>query len=161
MQVEIGVAPAGVGQHAGVGSDQGIHPECGGLVHRALPARPALRLGVSVDGDIELATALTDQLQARLQLAFVQVEPGEMAGIGVIAKAYVDGVRALLQGSLEGGQTARRTDQMHESTPAPTAMRHSGAVGLPALIAVKLSVQRELEQNGAKTAKEAEFTKGK
>ena len=107
------MAPRGVGQHARVGRNQRVYAQFGGMVDRPLPARPAIGAGVSIDRDVQLATLLTDQLKAALQLFFIQIEAGEMARIGVITKAHIDGISALAHRRLEGGQAARRTDQLH------------------------------------------------
>ena len=87
----------GIAEHRHVGGDQRIDAEVGGLVHRALPALPALRAGIGVDRYVELPPGLVDSPQAFLQLAFVKVEAGEMAGVGVVAETD-DGIGALSQG---------------------------------------------------------------
>lgn len=117
----------GIAEHRHVGGDQRVDAEVGGLVDRALPALPALGAGVGIDRDVELSPGLVDAPQAFLELAFVEVEAGEMAGVGVVAEADVDGVGALAQGRLQGGQAARRTDQLHGVAPlAKNALRGSG-----------------------------------
>lgn len=123
----------GIAEHRHVGGDQRIDAEVGGLVHRALPALPALRAGIGVDRYVELPPGLVDSPQAFLQLAFVKVEAGEMAGVGVVAETDVDGIGALSQGRLQGGQAARRTDQLHGVAPlAKNALRGSGQPGAQA-----------------------------
>ncbi len=90
----------GVTEHAGIGGDQRVDTEVGGLIDRTLPAGPALRLGIGVDGNIELATLFADQLQPLVELLRIHVEAGEMTGVGVVPKADINGIGTLLDGSL-------------------------------------------------------------
>jgi len=46
------MALAGIAEHAGVGGDQRIDAHVGSLVDGALPAIPAVRLGIGVDGNV-------------------------------------------------------------------------------------------------------------
>ncbi|MNO95296.1 hypothetical protein D3C76_869340 [compost metagenome] len=115
VQRQVRMAPCGIAEHRAVGGDQGVHTEVGGVVHSALPAPYPLGAWIGVHRDIHLPAGVAHTLQAFLQLALIQVEAGEMAGVGVVAKTDVDGVRAFAQGGLEGGQTARRTYQLHAS----------------------------------------------
>ncbi len=113
MQVELRMVFGGVTEHAGIGGDQRVDTEVGGLIDRTLPAGPALRLCVSVDGNIELATLFADQLQPLVELLRIHVEAGEMTGVGVVPKADINGIGTLLDGSLERGQATCWTDQVH------------------------------------------------
>jgi len=113
VQLELGVTFAGVAEHAGVGGNQRIDPEVGGLIHRALPALPAFGLRIGVDGHVQLAALLADQLQTLVELLLVEVESGEVTGVGVVAKTDIDGIGALLDGGLERGQASCRADQVH------------------------------------------------
>jgi hypothetical protein len=110
------MALAGIAEHAGVGRDQRIHAHVGGLIHGALPAIPAVRLGIGVDGDIQLPALLADQLQTLVELLFIEIEAGEMAGVGVVAPADLNGIGALLDGGLERGQASCRADQVHDNS---------------------------------------------
>ncbi len=110
------MALAGIAQHAGIGGDQRIDAQVGGLIDGALPAIPTFRLGIGIDGDVQLPPLFTDQLQALVQLLFVKIEAGEMAGVGVVAKSDVDGIGALLDGGLERGQASCRADQVHDNS---------------------------------------------
>ncbi len=113
MQRQLWMALAGVAEHAGVGGDQGIHAEIGGAVHRPLPAFPALGLRVSIDRHVQLALVLTDVCDSRVELLVVHVQPGEVPGIGVIAKADIDGIGALAHRRFEGRQIPCRANQLH------------------------------------------------
>ncbi|MCY1309417.1 hypothetical protein D9M70_595110 [compost metagenome] len=110
------MAAAGVGQHPRIGGDQRIHSQRRGLVDRTLPACPAIGLGIGIDRDIELPALLTDQLQAAFQLLVVEIQARKMTGIGVIAKADINGVSTLSNCSLEGRQAACGTNQLHENS---------------------------------------------
>ena len=110
------MALAGIAEYAGVRRDQRIDAQVGGLIDGALPAIPAFRLGIGVDGDIQLPAFLANQLQPLVELLFIKVETGEMAGIGVVAKSDVDGIGALLDGGLERGQASCRADQVHDNS---------------------------------------------
>ena len=43
-------------------------------------------MGKGIDGDVQLAAMLVDIVNRSFQLAVGEVEPGEMAGVGVILK---------------------------------------------------------------------------
>jgi len=116
---------AGIGQHTGIGGDQGIHAQLGGVIHCALPALPAAWLGIGIDRHIEFATFLADQLKAGLQLLLVQVEASEVASVGVIAETNIDGIGALADGCLERRQAACWTNQLHGF---PSGTKHSRAL---------------------------------
>ena len=53
------MAPRSVGQHAGIGGNQRIHSQLGGMIDRPLPARPTVGPGVGIDRDIQLAALLS------------------------------------------------------------------------------------------------------
>ncbi|MNF73456.1 hypothetical protein D3C84_554570 [compost metagenome] len=113
VQRQFRMALAGVAEHAGVGGDQGVHAEVGGAVHCPLPALPALGLRVSIDRHVQLALMLTDVCDSRVELLVVHVQPGKMPGIGIIAKADIDGIGALAHRRFEGRQIPCRANQLH------------------------------------------------
>ncbi len=104
---------AGIAEHTGIGGYQRIDPQVGGLVDGPLPASPASRLRVGIDGDVQLASFFADQLQALVELFVIHVQAREMAGVGVVSKTDINGIGALLDGGLERGQASCRADQLH------------------------------------------------
>ena len=101
MQPQLRVALRRVVEHAHIGQDQGIHAQVGRPIHGVGPARPALGLGVGIDGDEDFDLTLAGIAQTLLDLLVAEVQSGEVTGIGVVAKADIDGVGAVVHGSLE------------------------------------------------------------
>ncbi|MNL39351.1 hypothetical protein D3C87_1616270 [compost metagenome] len=56
---------------------------------------------------------LADVGDRSVELLVVHVQPGEMPGIGVIAKADIDGIGALAHRRFQRRQVACRADQLH------------------------------------------------
>lgn len=111
MQRELRMLAAGVIQHADIGGDHRVRAEFRRPVHRGLPAFPTGGLREGVKRDEHAPTSfmrVPDALRGRLG---VEIQAGEMPGVGLVAEPEVHGVGTLVDGGLERGQIARRTDQ--------------------------------------------------
>lgn len=110
MQLHVGMAAAGIIEHGEIGDDQGIGTERHPFVHGLLPAGVGARVGKGIDGDVQLAAMLVDIVNRSFQLAVGEVEPGEVAGIGVILEADVDRIGPVIHGCLQCRQAACRAE---------------------------------------------------
>ena len=104
-----------IGAHTAMAGCVGVagSAQIGGTVDCPLPALPAIRQGIGIHRDIQLAALFAHQLQALLELLVGKIQAGEMTGIGVVTKAGVDGIRTLAYGGFEGRQAACGTHQLH------------------------------------------------
>jgi hypothetical protein len=103
-------------------------PSVGGLVHRCGPVGEAPGLGIGVDRGQHLAPALVGVADAFGDRLLVEVEPGEVARVGVVAKAEIDVVGAVVDRRLERRQAARRTHELRFCRHLPAPKKQSGSV---------------------------------
>ena len=106
------MALAGVIEQAEIGQDHRVHRQCCRFVNRRAPAGFFAGLGKGIDGQQHLHPALASVAQAFAGAGGIKVEPGEMAGVGVVVQAQINAVGAVIHGGLQGGQVAGRTDQL-------------------------------------------------
>ena len=102
----------GVVEHGRVGDDDGIYPQCGGGIDGTRPVGEASGLGIGVDRRQHPASALMGVANAFDEALLVEVEPGEVARVGVVAETQIDVVGTVIDGRLERRQAARRTHQL-------------------------------------------------
>jgi hypothetical protein len=120
VQSQAGPVPGRVVHDAGVGEYQGIDAECCGLVHGRLPARPACRLREGVDGDGHPGVTRTGIADALGEATVIEVQPREVARVGVIAEAAVHGIGAMVDRGFQCGQVAGRADKFHAGDSGET-----------------------------------------
>jgi hypothetical protein len=96
---------------AGIGEDHRIDAEGGGLVDRGRPARPVVGERKGIEGDQHLDAALVGVGDALLDAGVVEVEAGEVARVGGVAKAGIDAVGAVIDGDLQRREPAGGTDE--------------------------------------------------
>jgi hypothetical protein len=106
------MGPGSVFEHRRVGDDHRIDAELGGAVHRGRPVGEAPGLRVGVDGDEHLASALVGVADALGDGLVVEVEPSEIARVGVVAEPEIDVVGAVIDRRLERCEAARRTYEL-------------------------------------------------
>ncbi|GAB1391090.1 hypothetical protein MASR1M6_32720 [Rubrivivax sp.] len=111
MQPHLRLRAPGVGHDGGVADDQRIGAELGGAVDRALPGADVARVGVGVERHQHLATARVGVAHALAHLRVVEVQAGEVARVGRVLEAQVDGVGTGVDGQRERTQRAGRADQ--------------------------------------------------
>ena len=102
---------ASVIQHADVGGDHRVHAEFRRLIHGPLPAFPTGRLREGVERDEHPPILGVSVLHALSRRFGVEIQAGEMPGVGVIAEADVNRIGAVIHGGLQRGQVASGTDQ--------------------------------------------------
>lgn len=112
MQAQAGVALGGIVEQADVGKDHCIHAQSGGTIDGALPVGHAAGLGEGVDRHQHLAAARLRVADAFAQGLVVEVEPGEIARVGVVPVAEVDRISAVVDCRLQGGQAAGWADEL-------------------------------------------------
>ena len=120
MQAQAGVFFAGVGEHGGVGDDNGIGAETGGGIDRLLPARHLSGLDEGVDRHQHLPPACVGVSDAFGDAVAGEVEAGEVARVGGVFQAEIDGIGAVINGGFQGGQVAGGADQFGDFS------RHDG-----------------------------------
>ena len=125
VQPQLRVALGGIAHQAGVGEDHRVYAEFGGAVDGALPARCGQALREGVDSEQHFRAVRMGVAQALARARGIEVEPGEIARVGLVFEAHVDPVGAVVHGGLERGQVARRADQFRNGhDPArPTRLR--------------------------------------
>ena len=104
----------GVLHQPGVGDDHRIDFELRRAVDCALCAFPAGELRVGVESEQHLPFAAVGVAYAFARADGIKIEPGEIARVGVVAKADVNAVGAVVDGGFKRGQAARRTHQIHD-----------------------------------------------
>ena len=104
---------AGVGHQDRIGQDHGIDAGAGagGAVDRALPGFPVARLWIGVQRQQHLVATLVRIGDAGAERGVGEVEAGEIARIGRVAKTQVDAVGAIVDRALECGQAAGRANE--------------------------------------------------
>ena len=103
---------AGVAHQPGVGEDDRVDAERGRSVDGARPARVLAGLRVGVDREQHLRAARMRVAHALAGLGRVEVEPREVARVGVVAQADVDAVGAVVDGGLERRQCTGGTHEL-------------------------------------------------
>lgn len=107
MQAQLRVGPHGVSHQPWIGRDDRIHAQCHGLIHGLAPTRMGIR-DATADG------------------RFVEVQARKVAGVGRVAQAQIDAVRAVVDRCLEGGQTSGGTDQIEQGRFGRRGMQGHG-----------------------------------
>jgi hypothetical protein len=87
-------------------------PSSAALSYRCRPVGEAPGLGIGVDGDEHLAPTLVGVADAFGDRLVVEVEAGEVARVGVVAKAEIDVVGAVIDRRLERREAACGTHQL-------------------------------------------------
>ena len=113
MQTQIRVSVRGIVHHADIGEDQGIDTEIGRLVDGPFPDRERVRLRVGVDGDVDLHALCTCVVQSLTDLPLAEIQAGEMAGVGFVAKTDIYRIGAIIDGGFKRRQVAGRADEFH------------------------------------------------
>ncbi|MPN15378.1 hypothetical protein SDC9_162710 [bioreactor metagenome] len=119
----------GVIEQADVGQDDCIDPLVDGAIDGGMPVGGASGLREGVDRHQHFAAlgmGVTDTFRHGLG---VEVEASEIAGIGIVFVAEIDGVGAVVDSGLEGGKAAGGTDEIgqgaHGRTPEYQAPEYS------------------------------------
>ena len=115
VQPQPGVMLARIGHHGHVGDDQHVGAERGGAVDRLPPGRGVARVGEGVHRHQHLAPARMGIADALAHLRVVEVQAGEVARVGGVLQAQVDGVGAGVHGHLQRAQRAGRADELRQA----------------------------------------------
>ncbi len=86
---------------------------CGGVIDGGEPMRHAHTFRVSVECDVDLASASMCMGDAFAQFRFAEVQSGEGAGIGLVAKADVHRIGTVFDGRFQCRQIPGGTNQLH------------------------------------------------
>ena len=90
-----------IAHQPGIGQDHRIHAEFRCTVDRTGPAAPGIRLRIGVEREQHAAATVVRVAQPLRRLRLIKVEAGKGARVGVVAKAHVDRVGAVVDGGLE------------------------------------------------------------
>jgi len=101
-----------VAHHRGVGHDQRVRAQFGGLVGRGEPRLGVTRVGKGVQRHQHLSATPMRVGDAFADLCLVEVQAGEVAGVGCVLQAQVDGIGASIHGHGEGSQAAGWADKL-------------------------------------------------
>ncbi len=96
---------------AGIGEDHRIDAESGRLVDSGCPTRPVIGKGEGIQRHQYLDAALMRVGDALLHAGVVEIQAGEIARVGSIAKAGIDAVRAVIDSDFQRRQPAGGTDE--------------------------------------------------
>ena len=105
------MALAGVIEQADVGEDHRVDAEIGGTIDGAMPVGLAAGLREGVDRHQHVLAARVRVLDALDHRLLVEVEAGEVACVGVVLVAEIDGVGPVVDRRLERRQAAGRADE--------------------------------------------------
>jgi len=126
MPRQVRMVPAGVIQHPHVRTDDRVGTVFRGTVNRGLPAGQPGRAGVGVQGDVDLAGPCMGIGDTRNQVGLGEVQAGEGARIGLVAKAEIHRVRAAVDRGLQRREISRRTHEIHARIPMQAPAHDSG-----------------------------------
>ena len=115
MQIQIRVAIRSIVEYPDIRRNQGIHAHIRCPIHRILPTLPAARLRVGIQGQKGAGTFGTGIANALSHLIRPEIQAGKVPGIGIVTKAEIDGIGAVIYSRFEGWQVASRTHEFHSS----------------------------------------------
>ena len=111
------MATRSIGERCEIGEDEGIGAGGDGVVDRRLPEMEGTGPCESVDRDQHLDAVAMRECDASSQLVARKIQAGKVAGIGLVAKAAIDRIRASLDSGLEARRGAGRADQFQDEPP--------------------------------------------
>lgn len=112
VQAQIGVAFAGIIHQRRIGNNHGVDTQTGGGIDGFLPLRHLPRLRKRVDGHQHMAAAGMGIGDAFGGGFHVEIEAGEIAGVGGIFQTHVNSVCAAVDGGFQGGKIACGANQL-------------------------------------------------
>ena len=113
VALNMGIAFCRILKHGEVGQDQRIGTQLCRHIHRALPAGVAVRMSKGIDGDMQLAAVLVNEVNGFLKLFLRKVEASKMAGVGVIFQPDIDRIGPIFDGRLKRRKVSGRAEQLH------------------------------------------------
>ena len=113
MQVDGGIPVGRVFENPDVRGNDRIDPQVRGQIYRIVPAPDGFRLRIGIDGHKHSDTAIMRVAQAFICLPVIEVQPGEVAGVGLILEADIDGVSACINRGAQHGSTTCRAYEFH------------------------------------------------
>ena len=123
MQPLLGMGFVRVVDQRSVGENQRVGSGGHGVVDAALPQIDRTGAHKSVQRDQDLDAALMGVDDALAHLGAVEIEAGEIAGVGFVAEAAIDRMSAGIDGRAQAGRRSCRTDQLRN---ARGRARHHG-----------------------------------
>ena len=100
-------------KHGEVSQDQRICAQLGRHIHGALPAGIAIRMGKGIDGDVQFAPVLVNEVNGFLKLFLRKVKTRKMAGVGIIFQPDIDRIGPIFDGRLKRRKVSGRAEQLH------------------------------------------------
>ncbi len=105
------VAAGRVVKEADIGQDDGVDALVDSGIDRLFPITDPPDLGEGIDGEQDLTPLAVGVTDAFGHGFLVEIQAGEIARIGVVPEAEIDGIGTVIDGSLEGWQAASRTNE--------------------------------------------------
>lgn len=106
MQPQVGIAIARVGHQPRIGQDHGVGAQHVGGIDGHAPLDAPAGLRKRVDREQDLPAHAVRQIDARADIRLGEIEAGEVARVGRVLQAKVDGVGPGVEGGLERRQAA-------------------------------------------------------
>ena len=100
-------------KHGEVGQDQRIGAQLCCHIHGALPAGIAIRMGKGIDGNVQFAPVLVNEVNGFLKLFLRKVKTRKMAGVGIIFQPDIDRIGPIFDGRLKRRKVSGRAEQLH------------------------------------------------
>src|SRR5690606_31826997 len=97
-------------------------------VHRFAPGLPGVRLGIGVQGQVDVSTPIMRVANAFGDRRGIEIQAGEITGVGSVAKAEIDAIRAIVDRRFKRGKTARGADQLEGTAAGTRASRDVSSV---------------------------------
>ena len=94
-----------------IGKNNGIDPKSGRIVHRFMPGLRAARFRERVDGHVNFGTSAMGIIKPLGQFVTAEVEAGEVAGVGFVAKPQINHVTPRIHGGAQGSGSSRRANE--------------------------------------------------
>ena len=112
MPAQIWMALGGIGEKPDVGENDRVDGQSGGVVDGPAPWAGVARARERVDGDQDLGAVVVCERDGLAQLVAGEIQSGEIARVGLVAKAAIDGVGPGLNGCPQRGRSAGGADKL-------------------------------------------------
>ena len=115
MPGQIGIAVAGILQHADIRHNQRIDAQVRAHIHSMLPLGPVVGLGIGIDGDKHFLTVIAHISHRLFKADIVKIQAGKTTGIGFVVEADINRIGAIVDSRFDGRKISRRTHQFHHN----------------------------------------------
>ena len=116
MQAQVRMALAGIGHQRRIGHNHRVHAQRRGGIDGAVPALHFAGLGKGVDRHQHMAAALAGVGDAGGGGFHIEIQAGEIARVGCVFQAEVNGVGTVIDGGFHCGEIAGGAHQLGDAS---------------------------------------------